>query len=396
MNHSKNLFFILRQNLLKPAVIFTFFILQLLGCGPKDQQIETNTADDLPKVKLTADDFYHPELIQSEFTDEVDEQRFRAIGNSLKEVNPKQKIIYFVGKLRKIPTQAQIKVLWFNNNIEEPVLTKDIYGSDTFSFISSFTPPGRKFMPGDYTVRVIVNGKEAGSDTFVILGEDPFKKGITISQFKIAKKVNKNGVPVKPAMRFKSAVNLNATFKVSNVMSNTDLTIKWYRGDSIFNESVIHVNGNGRFSANIGSSGGLPSGAYTVEIEKDGATLEETKFAIGNASMGPTIDYVALGDRLGSGQMPQKNTEIFKSGTGTIFCGLRFLDLYPDSEIAIDWVMVEGNSETVYYSVNTPVPGGGSGSMSAKWDPEQLYAGNYKAVIYINNEIATEKEFKVK
>jgi hypothetical protein len=217
-----------------------------------------------------------------------------------------------------------------------------------------------------------------------------------ITQLKIAKKLNRKGLPLKPAKRFRSAGSLNAAFKVSNVMKPEDITVRWYRGDTVFNESVIHVNGNGRFSANIGSSGGLPKGVYKVEIEKDGAVIGETKFVIGNGSAGPAIDYVSLGSRLGKGQMPKKDSVVFKKGTGTIFCGLRFLDLEPGSQIAIDWVMVDGSEETVYYTVETPVPDGGSGSMSAKWDPGEIYAGNYKAVIYINGEMAVEKEFTVK
>ncbi len=367
------------------------------ACGPKEPEVQSKTAvDAAPEVHMTADDFYHPELIKSEFTNEVDEKRFRPIGDTLSEISPRQRIIYFVGKLRRVPTQAQIKVLWYNDNIKDPVLVTDVFGSDTFSFISKFTPPGRRFMSGKYTVRVIVNGKEAGSNHFIIKGVDPFKAGVKISHVKIAKKLNKRGVAIKPSKLFKFAAALNATFKASNVMNPVDITVRWIRGESVFNESVIHLDGNGRFSANIASPGGIPKGVYKIEFEKDNAILKTVKFAIGKASIGPSIDYVALGETIAKNGMPKKKSTKFKKGIPAIYCGLRFLDLEPDSKISIDWVMIEGGTESVYYTVETPVPEGGSGSMNTKWDPGEIFAGKYKAVIYINDELAVEKEFKVK
>ncbi|MBN2343289.1 MAG: hypothetical protein JXX29_09005 [Deltaproteobacteria bacterium] len=371
----------------------------LLGCGSAAP--ETNTAADgesepLPKVRLTAEDYFRAELVEGEFTDEVDEQRYKAVGETLTEVSPRQRVVYFVGKLRRVPTQAKIQVHWCHDKVKEPMVVTDVYGSDTFSFVSSFTPPGRKFIPGEYTVNVLVNDRVVGSRTFKIKGVDPFSEGIKVNNLKIAKKIHKRSMAaIKPDKQFAAANKLFASFKVKNCVEPTELVVKWYRSGSLFSESNISVDGNGQFSANVESPSGLPQGVYSVEVEHFGDILAEAKFAVGNASMGPTIDTIALGTSLGKGSMPKQETTKFKKGTSAIFLGLRFLDLEPNSEILIEWVMMDATSESIYHTVATPIPSGGSGTMSADWSPGEIYSGDYKAVVYINGELSKEKEFTV-
>jgi len=300
----------------------------------------------------------------------------------------------WVGKLRKVPTQARIQVVWYHDAIAEPMLAADVFGSDTFSFISNFTPEKKKFMAGNYTVKVMVNDQEVGSDTFRITGVDPSAAGLKVGKIQIAKKVNSKGAPVNPAAKFTAADKLFASFPVRNVFSPTELTVRWMRAGALFNESTISVNGNGRFSANIESPSGLPQGTYTVQVD-NGSILKEASFVIGEPSAGPAIDYIALGEQPGNDVMPKKESDHFREGIPAIHCGLRFLDLAPGSEILIQWVLVEEGSESVYHTVRTPVPGGGSGAMSAAWNPGNIYAGNYKARVYINDQVATEKEFTV-
>ncbi|MBN2525894.1 MAG: hypothetical protein JXR76_05820 [Deltaproteobacteria bacterium] len=354
-------------------------------------------AEPMPDARLTADDVYRAELIDAEFTDEVDEKRYKAIGNSLEEISPRRRVIYFVGKLRRVPTQARIQVLWYHDRVAEPMVVSDVHGSDTFSFISTFTPPGRKFIPGNYTVKVTVNDRVVGTKPFVIKGQDPYSTGLMVGGLQIAKKVHKTtGAPVKPDERFSAASILYAVFNVKNCMMPTELTVNWYRGESLFSESSISVDGNGRFNATVESPSGLPRGAYKVEVEHEGQVIADTRFAVGQDSLGPSIDTLELGTELGRGQMPKQPTTRFGKGTSAIVLGLRFLDLLPNSEILVEWVLVDGASESVYHTVNTPVQAGGSGAMNTDWSPGEIYPGKYKVVVYINDEMAAEKEFSVK
>lgn len=370
------------------------------GCSSTTPASTTAAAVDASEPitagRLTAEDYYRTELVDGEFTDEVDEKRYKAIGETLYEIKPNRKIVYFVGKLRRVPTQAKIQVHWYHDRVKEPMVVSDVYGSDTFSFVSTFTPPGRKFIPGDYTVNVLVNDQIVGSKTFKIKGVDPYSEGLQVKKLQIAKKIRKRSMtPVKPDTKFDAASKLYASFKVNNCMTPTELNVRWYRSGSLFSESTISVDGNGQFCADVESAKGLPNGLYNVEVDHNGEIVAQTKFAVGKASIGPSIDTVELGEQMGKGPMPQRGTTRFRSGTGAIYLGLRFLDLEPNSEILIEWVMMDASSESIYHTVNTPVPGGGSGTMSANWSPGQIYSGNYKAVVYINGEVSTEKEFSV-
>ncbi len=352
--------------------------------------------DDVQAGRLTADDVYRAELLNGEFTDEVDEKRYRAIGNVLSEVNPRQRIVYFVGKLRRVPTQAKIQVLWYHNQVAEPMVVSDVYGSDTFSFVSSFTPPGPKFIPGDYTVQVTVNDRVVGTREFRVKGVDPFSAGLQVSGLKISRKLHKRTMaPIKPETRFNAASRLHASFRVKNCMSPTSLTVNWYRGGSLFSESTISVDGNGMFNANVESPDGLPNGVYTVAVEHEDMVIAETRFSVGKESFGPVIDAIALGEEPGRGTMPKQEVSQFRKGLGAVYLGLRFLDLEPNSEIQVDWVLLDGSAESVYHTVKSHVAAGGSGTMGAEWSPGEIYPGSYKVVVYINKEPAAEKEFTV-
>ena len=357
---------------------------------------DVNTEGMPPAERLTADDVYRAELIQTDLTDEVDEKRYKAIGDVLSEISPRQRIIYFVGKLRRVPTQARIQVLWYHDQVAEPMVVNDVHGSDTFSFVSSFTPPGPRFIPGNYTVKVTVNDRVVGTKSFVVKGEDPFAAGLQVKNLQVAKKLNKKtGALINPDTKFKSASILHAGFMVKNCMSPTKLTVYWYRGESLFSESPISVDGNGRFTANVESPKGLPNGVYRLEVEHENQVIAETTFAVGNASLGPSIDTIEIGEEEGRGGMPKRGSDTFKSGIGALFLGLRFLDMPLNSEIQVDWVMVDGESESVYHTVKSVLPHGGSGTMGANWTPGEIYPGNYKAVIYVNGERSSEKAFTV-
>lgn len=366
------------------------------GTGSTTASSEMAYDGDIQPERLTADDVYRAELMKGEFTDEVDEKRYRAIGNVLNEVSPRQRIVYFVGKLRRVPTQAKIQVLWYHNQVAEPMVVSDVHGSDTFSFVSSFTPPGPRFIPGEYTVQVTVNDRVVGTREFKVKGVDPFSAGLQVTALKISKKLHKRTMaPIKPDTRFGAASRLHASFRVKNCMSPTSLTVNWYRGDSLFSESTISVDGNGMFNANVESPDGLPNGVYTVKVEHEEMVIAETKFAVGKVSMGPAIDAIALGNEPGRGAMPKQEASRFRKGTGAVYLGLRFLDLEPNSEIQVDWVLLEGTAESVYHTVKSHVAAGGSGTMGAEWSPGEIYPGSYKAVVYINSEPAAEKEFTV-
>jgi len=377
----------------------TALLLPLLcACGGAPPNAAPVVDTDTGPGFSAADFVSRPELRSTELTTEVDEQRYRAIGEVLTEFSPSTPIIYLVGKLVKVPTGAIIEVRWMKEGILEPMFVAEVEGSDSFSFVSSFRPEGKRFIPGAYSVRIIVNDVDLGGTEFTIKGKDPLVGGPAIGNLKISTKINaKKMTPVSPAMQFKTGTpELHATFAVKNATNPVDVIIRWKREGKVFSESVVTVQGTGRFGGDVMSPTGLPDGAYAVEVDMAGSIVASQNIIVGNVAAGPSIDKVALGLALGADNMPVKERDSFAAGALTILCGLRFLDLSPDSTITLEWNRIEGESESTYHTVRTPVPNGGSGTMGAQWAPGTIDAGDYKIVVYINDAPATEKLFTVK
>ena len=382
--------------------IFATVGLLAASCGGSAQKTAVMSSEDREieqESKLDEHDMESRAILKkAELTTEADDKRMRVLGEVQDEFKPSEKTIYLVATLKRVPTQAQIQVRWYKDNLKDPLLVAEISGSDTFSFVSSFSPTDKKFISGTYSVRIFVNDQETGGTSFTITGKDPFANGPKISRLKISPKVSSKMKPRKAAKKFKSGTRkLFATFNVSNALPQAHLLINWYREGSLFNEHTMTVEGSGRFGSDVNSPSGLPDGKYKVEIELDGNIAAKTSFVIGKASGEPAVDKVILGLSTGRDNMPKKEKTIFKAGVSVIFCGLRFLDTHPGSVITVQWNLVEEDGESLYHTTRTSVATGGSGTMGAKWAPDSsIEPGNYRVVVLINDEEHASVDFEVK
>ena len=372
----------------------------ILGCGGKSPT-KTDSPDEISKeeVRLTAEDMApQSELIRAEFATEVDHQRYRALGNIASAFEPKEKVIYFVGKIRNVPGLARIEVHWFRDAVSEPLLVSDVEGSETFSFIADFSPPREGFIPGSYTARVVVNDRDIGGASFTILGKDPLTQGPKVRKLRVSEKITKNHKPKNPKKKFRSKIaTLHATFEVKNIVGGAFATVLWMRNENLFSEQNLELSSNGSFGADIRSPDGLPDGSYTVMVSLDGEPMAKTDFVVGKGSAGPSIDTLYLGLSLDDGNMPKKAMTSFATSAQAIFCGVRFLDMYPGSIITVSWNKIEDTEPSTYHTTQNHLPHGGSGTLGSMWEPNSGFAaGSYRVIILVDDEPMAEKDFSIR
>jgi hypothetical protein len=368
------------------------------GCGGGSVKRGGPDEPTVEELRLTAEDLApRPVLKKADLTTEVDERRYRAIADPKTEFEPDEHPIYFVAMLKDVPTDSTIEVRWYKDSDPEPQLVRDVQGSDKYEFISSFSPSGEEFVPGTYTVRVYISDDEVGAKSFTVLGDDPFAGGVKIKDLKLSPKVKSGMRPRRPTKKFKSGSRqIYATFQVAGAPRGALVTVSWLRNGSLFHEEDLEVPGDGRFGAQIESGSGLPDGAYQVTISwDDGGPLRAT-FTVGEGAGGPTIDAIGLGYELGHGSMPVDPIDTFRENDDAILCGLRFLDLPPDSVITIEWTKVEEEGDAVYHTTRAAVASGGSGTMGAGWEPNGGFEpGEYKVVVTVGEEVLREAAFTI-
>ncbi len=374
----------------------------LLGCGGSGKRPGRASDSDAEETdteeRMTAEDMIpRAVLVRAEFTREVDHKRFKATGDILEEFDPTVEVIYLVGKLKRVPTQARIEVRWFRDSKRDPLLISDIHGSGRFSFVADFRPVEDEFIPGSHTARIFVDDAEVGGASFTIAGEDPFAAGVRVKKTTVSTRVTRKMKPRQPARAFREKTKkLHVTFDIENASPETEVTVRWLRNDDLFNEQEVSVAPRGRFGSVIESPAGLPSGNYVVEIEANGEAKAQTRFVIGEVSDGPAVDLLALGLALGGDNLPTVEQTAFKVGHPAIKCGLRFLDVPPESIVEVQWIQLEEDSESIWHTTRTAVTAGGSGTLSAVWEANGSFAeGQYKVVVLINDAAVAEKEFTI-
>ena len=380
----------------------TLLLSLLIGCGghehghgraPDSDAEETDTEE-----RMTAEDMIpRAVLVRAEFTREVDKKRFKATGEILKEFDPDVEVIYLVGKLKRVPTQARIEVRWFRDSCRDPILISEIHGSDSYSFTADFRPVEDEFIPGSHTARIFVDGAEVGGASFTITGEDPFATGVRVKKPAVSTSVTRKMKPRRPAKNFKSKTEkLHVTFDIENAVPGTEVTVRWLRNGNLFNEQEIGVAPKGRFGSVIESVSGLPRGSYVVEIEVNGESKAQTSFTIGEVSDEPSVDLLALGLALGGDSLPAAEQTVFKVGHPAIKCGLRFLDVPQEAIVEVQWIRLEEAGESTWHTTRTAVTAGGSGTMGAVWEADGSFTeGQYKVVVLINGAAVAEKEFTI-
>jgi len=382
-------------------LLISISILMLFACsGSKSKTSNQYNVDNIDgKPKYTKEDLVSRAVLdKAELTTEVDEKRFRAAAPTTTKFDPYEDIIYFVGKLKRTPTDATIEVRWFLDSNPLPMLISDIQGSSTFSFVASFLPTEKKFRVGNYTARVFVNNREVGGASFVIGNPDQSKQGQVVSKVKFSKAITGKMKPKKPKTKFKKGTKkIYVTFDIKGAELDSTADIFWYRLGEEFHNASITLKGNRRYGVDVESPGGLPDGEYKVEIMVN-SILQATKtIRVGSkVSNGPSIDEIEFGLVLKSNNMPKKQMTTFKRDTTVIQCGLRFLDIRPESVIEIHWVLLEDKDEVLLYKTRSALPSGGSGTMGAAWEPDyELRPGDYKVMVFVNDEPLAEEDFEV-
>jgi hypothetical protein len=376
----------------------------LSGCGGAGGRGEGAAAEpEAAMPEMTAEDVVsRAVLVSAELTTAVDEQRFLATGPIATEFAPDDKLIYLVGKLKRVPTQARIEVRWFRDADPKPVLVSQVHGSDTFSFVASLRPVSRVFISGPYSARIFVDDREVGGAPFTILGTPPSASGPKASGLAVSAKVGARMKPKRPGSTFPSGIGeLYATFDVDAAAEGSSATVQWVRNGEVFHEENVDVAPKGRFGVQVTAPDGLPDGSYTVVVSLDGAEPAETGFVVGDAAAGsgPRVDRLALGKLLGDDGMPTTETTYFSISDDAVLCGLRFLDLPAGSELSVQWIAVtdDGSDPIVYHTVKNAVPNGGSGTMAAEWKPPPngFEPGSYKVVVRVGGEALAELGFTI-
>jgi len=378
------------------AALFTIFATP--GCGGAGKPTTTTAPAPEPEPAMDAEDLIpRAVLVSAELTTEVDEKRFRATGDIASSFEPDEPVIYLVATLKSVPTQARIEVRWQRDADPSPILVSSINGSDRFSFVADLRPAEKAFIPGSYSARIFVDDREVGGPSFTILGDDPFANGPRLTRLKVSTSVNGKMKPKNPGRVFPVGTKtLHATFNVAGAVPGTEVAVRWTRNGAPFSEQTVEIAPMGRFGANIESPSGLPAGAYEVLVEVDGETMMKRAFTVGEETAGPSVDKVALGLALGADNLPEDELAVFEAGHPAILCGLRFLDVPPQSVITILWNQVLGDEESTCHTTKTAVPDGGSGTLGAAWEPtEPFEAGSYKVVVMVNEETVAEKSFTI-
>lgn len=378
-----------------------FFLAACGGAGNSGPKSPSSQNQDDVEVRYGAEDFAaRAELARAELTTAVDAKRYRAAGPVTDQFRKSEPVIYLVGRLKKVPTDATIEVRWFLDEDPRPMLVSNIQGSDNFQFIADFRPAEAAFEEGAYSARVFINDKDIGGISFVI-GDPEAASSMSadmVSGVKFSKQITGNMKPKKPSTKFKSGTKkLYVSFDVKGAPRGSVADIHWYRGEESFHSAEVVLQGNRRYGVHVESPSGLPDGEYKVEIYVAQQLIETATAKIGNGGGGgPTIDDIALGLTLKTDNMPQRRLSRFKRDTAVIQCGLRFLDLPEDSTIEIQWLVMEDGGEVLLYKNRSNLSTGGSGTMGAAWEPtHELSPGNYKVAVLVNDEPLREESFEI-
>jgi hypothetical protein len=371
--------------------------LLLVACGG----VKTSPKTQVAEAKMTAEDAVsRARLDKAQFTTAVDQRRYRIAAPPLTVFLPTDEIIYMVGKIKKVPTNASIEVRWFLRSDPTPQTVSSVQGSATYQFVASFRPSEDRFRPGAYMARVYVNNREVGARPFAIKEDDYSRQGPLVHELAISAKVTRKMQAKNPNTTFKNNTKkLFVSFEVSNLESDADAEVNWYRDNAPFHSQTITLSGNQRYAAHISSGEGLPGGDYAVEITVDEKVMANRRFVIATDSNEPTINAIALGLELDENNMPVRPLSAFSVDTEIIQCGLSFLDLSPETTLVIQWIKIgspeEGVEDAVLYMNQLDLPWGGSGTLGANWKPYDIEPGNYKVAVLMGEETMAESPFEI-
>ncbi len=381
--------------------ILSIIIIGFVICACGSQKVEVNEPpadEEEVEVKYSAEDFVsRASLERAELTTAVDEKRFRAAAPVTTQFDPSDKIIYLVGRLKSVPTDATIEVHWFLDSDPRPMLVSSIQGSDSFQFVSAFSSADGRFIVGTYSARVLVNERDVGGISFVIGNPDTTSNAL-VSNVAFSTAVTGDMKPKKPSKKFgKGTRKLYVTFDVKGAQPDSEADVIWYRGVESFHSSSLALGQNRRYGAHVESSGGLPDGEYRVEVHVGSSMAADEKVIIGDKTGGtPSVDSIEFGLVLKDNNMPKKAMTVFKRNTPVIQCGFRFIDLPPGSVIEVRWMKVESDGDELFYKNASNLSTGGSGTMGAPWEPGyELAPGTYKAAIAVNDEVLAEESFRI-
>lgn len=366
------------------------------GANKADVTDPSSEEEDI-EVKYTAADMVSRAVLdRAELTTAVDEKRFRAAAPVRTQFEPSDKIIYFVGKLKRVPTDASIEVRWFLDRDPAPMLVSNVHGSDTFQFAASFSPQEKRFLEGSYSARVFVNDRDVGGASFVVGQSDP-TGSVAVSKIAFSTAVTGAMKPKRPSAKFRRGTKkLYVTFHVKGAEPGASADVLWFRNGESFYSSQVGLDKNRRYGAHVESSGGLPDGEYLVEIHIGADAAESKKIVIGKKTGGPSVDEIAFGLVLKKNNMPKRSMSVFRRDTSVIQCGFRFVDLPPSSTIEVEWLLQESDGDSLMYQNVSSLASGGSGTMGAAWEPGyELAPGDYKVVVSVNDTPLGEESFKV-
>lgn len=337
-------------------------------------------------------------LVRADLATEVDEQRYRPLLPPTNNFQVDQDIIYLVGKLKKVPANANIEVRWYIDASPDPLLVSSVIGSDRYQFLASFRPVDQKFIRGSYSARIYVNDREVGAVPFLIHDANDEGTSPQVQNISFSTKIRQGEQPIKPQSQFpKGTEQIFATFTLKGADFNDVIQVSWFHGTELFHTENVSCTGDKRYATYISSSPFLPVGEYRIEVTLAQGVVASKGFLIGKRTSGPTVDEIRLGRTAGDDNMPQEALKRFKRKDESIFCGLSFIDLEPETMLQIEWANIDGREPSVLATQKTIIASGGTGTFGINWEPDEpLVKGKYRITVLINGEPGAEQEFEVR
>lgn len=172
---------------------------------------------------------------------------------------------------------------YWNGTLQEAVSVTEPWGLDKHgtTWVNTSVPDG--LLPGDYELRLYIDGEQVQGGSFVIderRPDTPVFKPITF-----AAEVTEEFEPIDPTNRFEEGLSrVHGVFTVEGLALGDSFERVWYvDGQEVLRATETADDESDRFSAAIFvNEGTLDPGTYTLEIYHDGKLAQGGSFTVGD------------------------------------------------------------------------------------------------------------------
>jgi hypothetical protein len=379
-----------------------FSVLILVGCGGAKKH------DEIPDgvqgtTGVYASDENEPVLTSAEIGAAVDVSGLKLATPGSKEFLPDTQTVYLVATAEKLPREADIEVRWTESTMGKPLaVTHHTAGSGTYTFSSNFDlgkfvasekkPYGRQIQ-----ALVFVNNTKIGGNSFTI--SDRRAGGmLKVKDLNVSTSVEAGtNLAVNSSRSFRRGTKkVFASFYVGGLEPGASIRVRWSHDENMVKEDDLESEGEKRYAVLMESGKPLAQGDWKVEVEILGDVFAERSFFMGDNISGPAIEEASLGLSVGKDRMPKTPMTSFKTNSGAVHCGIRFLYADANSKIEIQWTSLVNDVENILETTSADVKKEGPATVNMAWRTgKSLKPGPYKAAIVVNGVKMQELSFVV-